>query len=81
MVQSAPVLVKHVARDGPKADQRAAEVVDDAAVQEAERFTGRGVGVLGQLDQHRPAEHAVVEMSRPFEVGDGESDMRDGGGA
>ena len=32
----------------------------------------------GWLQQDRPAEDAVVELSRPLDVGDGEPDVRDG---
>ena len=47
MVQSAAVLVEPVGRDGPKADQRAAEVIDHAAEQESERLAGGRVGSFG----------------------------------
>ncbi len=80
MIQSAAVLVEPVGRDGPKANQRAAEVVDHAAEQKSERLLGCRVGALGRLDQHRPAEHALVELSRPLDVGDGKPDVRNGAG-
>ena len=80
VVQSAAVLVEPIGRNGTKADQRAAEVVDHAAEQKAERLLGRRVGPLGRLDQHRPAEDALVELSRPLDVGDGKPDVRDGAG-
>ena len=47
MVESAAVFVEPVGGDGPKADQRAAEVVDHATEQKAERLTGGRVGALG----------------------------------
>ena len=67
-----------VGGDRPQPEQRAAEVVDDTAKQEAQLVAGRFVGILGDLEQHRPTEYALVELPRPLNIGDGEADMRDG---
>jgi hypothetical protein len=47
MIESAAVLVEPIGRDRPKADECAAEVVDHAAVQKAERLAGGLVGAVG----------------------------------
>ena len=47
MVQAGSVLVETVGRHGTKPDQRAAEVVDHAAEQKAQRLPGGLVGLVG----------------------------------
>ena len=78
VVQSDSVLVEAVSGDRPQPEQRAAEVVDDAAVQEAQLIAGGFVGIFGDFQQHRPTEHALVELARPLDIGHGQSDMCDG---
>src|SRR5215217_2481214 len=80
MVEPAAVLMEAVGRDGSKADQRTAEVVDHAAEQEAQRLAGGLVGAVGRFDEDAPSEDALVELSRPLDVSDGQPDVRNGRG-
>ncbi len=77
MVQTGAILVEAIRGNRPQAEQRAAEVVDDAAVQKAELVAGRLVGVIGNLDQHRPPEHGLVELPGSLDIGDGEANVPD----
>src|SRR5262249_11517394 len=79
VVKPAAILVEAVPGDRPQPQQRAAEVVDDTAEQEAELGArGRG-GVLARVEQHRPTEHALVELPGSLDVRHGQPNMRDGG--
>src|ERR1700733_187001 len=78
VVQPAAVLVEAIGGDRPQRDQRAAHVVDNATEQERQLLTGRRVGVVGDLNENRPTEDALVELSGPLDVTDGEPYMRDG---
>ena len=62
VVQAGAVLVEAVVGDRPQPDQRAAQVVDDTAEQKPQLLAGRLVGVVGDLEQHRPTEDALVEL-------------------
>src|ERR1700757_2458921 len=62
VIEAAAILVEAVPGDRPQPEQRAAEVVDDTAVQEAQLVAGRLVGVVRDLQQYRPPEHALVEL-------------------
>ena len=74
----AAVLVEAVGGDRPQRDQRTAHVVDDTTEQKRQLVAGRLVGVVGHLKQNRPTEDALVELSGPLDVADGEPHMRDG---
>ena len=62
VVQAGAILVEAVGGHRAQPEQGAAEVVDDPAVQEAQLVAGFLVGILGDLDQHRPTEDALVEL-------------------
>src|SRR5271166_2027288 len=78
VVEADAILVEAVRGDRPQPEQRTAEVVDDATEQEAELVAGGFVCVLGDLQQHRPTEDALVELARSLDIGDGQPDVRDG---
>jgi len=75
VVEANPVLVEAVIGAGPQSDDRAADVVEDAAEQEAQLLAGRIVGVVGHLEGDGPAEDRFVEIAGPRDVGDREPDV------